>query len=1388
MNVSKFIFLLFLLSTSLFSWTDNYGTDAPTNSSVELDLDGTFHLLYGGQGASVIGDIAATGDSILTTTDNNTYNAFITSKYTLSDTAFNTHTDHRKRNSSEATLNLPSYVEGKHITFAGLFWQGGLHENIGAGLTTAQVNTAVAGWNQVTLKTPDGDYHSLSASLVTKDTTNKVYHYAYKDDNSYHWNYSAYVDVTDLVKNTYSDTNNTFTVGNILTTTGKDFGDKIYYNHEPDTDGLWPSSDILMGYYGGWSLIVVYNLDQEAAIAHPEEKLKTVSIYDGYENYAIWVTPDPLLVSITIDNFLTPKSGTLNSKLLIFGGEADYGITGDVLEIYNPKTSSYDVISNALNPIGGQFNSSYTNLGTAMSPKTFRNGVDLDVFDVSSSMDYEQTSTSINFGVKQLGGFADQIYPQVLAFSTQLYEPQFCYDYAYKQQGIYFTEDNNGTQDPKITTNKLPNGVITGEPVEVSIFLRNLVDSDIEITDMNISVLDINTTQSTYERETTKLAKIGQLTPTTIADSSLVVDDAFIKNVQIGSMSSNENFFLYYSVDPKIKDLDTPITVQANYNLVVNAGTTIPYTLNIGANVPMCSAGNFNYAPSKGIFNVVHNNYYDLDSGGSKQFYNLPTQVTSREGNFKVISLDVNNTDQLSGKSTVVTVEMIDASAFHDTNTSCQEVSSSISEKVLVMFEHNATSVPFNQTAIQNAITDGMTHLVSSTDFYQSARQNTAFRVSYNLTNDGLDDLVDIKDGSKPNTYKINFTELVQNLGECNKDMDGIPNNTDTVAQWCSNNSDKLTKADIATCMECVNGFNTRFVCSRDNFSIKPEAFMLHLDDQNQTNPTSQSRITTNMSGVNGAIASKLNLASDYNYNIEANATNHLSNKSSSGYTKSFFAGNSEDSAQYTWSPIGTTVNACNDENNKSLAIRFVNGTVDANTSVPQVGDYLLNITDKTWTAVDSNSTYMGHHANSFFFPGDGSISLDCANNSDTQSLNSATLNGCDISSDHTNNEASLKYNDYAVELHPFAFAVTNSTKIGMDNIAPAALKPFVYMADISQDENMSVHLNTVITARGRNSATGLSNFVKGCYAQPLDINISKSPTINTQLQYKYRFHDINSTGSVITANDINGSIAKGNLTASPSLTTTNGYFQKDMTGSINTRANLNFHRDANATANPEKITFITYKIGDPNNTFNADLNTLKTAEGNVSIDQNITHFYGRTAGKTARIICDTTDASNICASGNDEDDVFIYYEVFCNGADCNATLLPTDVNGNPVQKVDSRWYINVEHNTTTYGAFTATVDSINNSYVGLPNGITHSNNYTLDSVHTYDETLGLPYTANMNDTVPRWLIYDPNNAAAAVNTHTVIFRPRTEWSGEHETNTTTTTKRIKRVNRRTMW
>jgi hypothetical protein len=57
-----------------------------------------------------------------------------------------------------------------------------------------------------------------------------------------------------------------------------------------------------------------------------------------------------------------------------------------------------------------------------------------------------------------------------------------------------------------------------------------------------------------------------------------------------------------------------------------------------------------------------------------------------------------------------------------------------------------------------------------------------------------------------------------------------------------------------------------------------------------------------------------------------------------------------------------------------------------------------------------------------------------------------------------------------------------------------------------------------------------------------------------------------------------------------------------------------------------------------------------------------------------------------------------------------------------------------------------------------------------------------------MQSTVSNWLVYDEKDVTATTNKHLIIYQAETTWTGRHETNTTTQTERVRRVNRRTMW
>lgn len=1248
-------------------------------------------------------------------------------------------------NSSSFILDLPV---NSTVVWAGLYWQGVVHrsrtedggDDFMGGTIPSDAPLLGGDTNQIDLtnETYDADIVKLKIPGANSYTEVEADELDFSK-----LGYGGFADVTSLLDLT--NPNGTYTLADL----------KCHEGAEPNH-----------GNYGAWALVVIYeNINSDYT---------NITLFDGFATVDSSYSKD-----LELSGFLTPSEAPIESKIAFFTMDGEGGSGGTLTVI--SATGSKNVFDDPDNPADTLFNSTITGVQERV-PDHPSLRLDLDIIDLVDYLGPLETSATLQ---PRSGG--DRYTASFFIMSSELYLPEFCYDYTYKQNDTYFTEDNNGTQLPQLTGD-----VTTGEPVDMTIYLRSLI-SDVKVKNMYTDIVDINASQVSYIGDSIYVAKVGDLTPVHVADSSLDIstsDPQHIKNMFFGDVDTHDHFYIYYSLNPQMSSLETPIDVDMRYQIELN-GETFDYTSRLGVEMKMCSGGTALYTPVNGIFNIVHDDYYNFDAGGANRLYNLPTQVTSREGNFKVISLDENDTDTLKNVSTIVAVELIDAGKFHYTDASCQELSNSISDRVWITIDDNATSAMFDQAAIQNAITNGMTGLTdgvadlkNSSDFYQNARQNTAFRISYNVTADGNESLVKIENGSKVDEFSINFTELVQDIGTCGKDMDGIPGNVDTVATWCGNNSDKLSTEDIAICMECIYGYNTKMVCSRDNFAIRPEAFSIKLRDQNQTT-SALSTVHLDDDGL-GVISDTINptsrvldIAAGYNYHIDINATNHLDHNSSPMYDKTLDIA-AGDISNYIWEPRSITVaNAnsfCNDTVDKNISLSFQNGLLlDVNTSNDQAGEYRLSLVDKTWTSVDSNPIYMTHHTGAFY---SNSNTPDCiADTSVTRVVNASDgsaspLIGCNISSEHNNSlnaaaGTNTRYSDYDLTFHPYAFNVDGITASLAKSNIPLNADSYIYMADMAfnsaQDENMSLHFNGNIDAVGENNIT-LTNFVDNCFAKPVSIDLNKTDT-RGDLAYQYRFYNLNSNGSV--ARNINDDLNNTNTIAVNASD-----FQKDMNGSINTILNLNFERAIDVAANPDSITYENYDV---NNTdlFKADLSNTKNAKGRLSVNSTIRHYYGRTYAPRARFKEDI------------DQQALIYYEVFCSG--CDKTILQDGTSSTYTD--DPRWLVNTQHINTL-----GTAGDINQKGYALNAGVvtqrtaplgSHADLVRLD----YDGTRGHPYKTTMENNASTWLIYNKYNAADTKNEFKVEFDGgASSWAGKHESNTTTDRTGTNTVNRRSMW
>lgn len=1376
---------LVLFSSTLFSWQNIQ--DGRGNFNTDPD----FHLLYGGAGTNVFGDFTATGNSILKS--NNPSNADLiddTTTYKSVDTAFNNNTyslgDSEKMNSSSAEINLPSYVQGSDIAWAGLFWQGHVYRKTGS-YSDAAIDADAANWNRVTIKDSLGTMHQIIAPIGSDDSDHKAFFHTITDtDNGYRHHYGAYRNVTDIVKNSYSYSNNTFTVGNIKTTAGQDTGGYVYISQAPSYSG-----DFSFGLYGGWSLIVVYNVSGSVALANSVAP-KNVSIYDGFDLFLTWGSGrTPFETTIDLGGFYTPKVGAINSKLLLFGGAGDRGIEDDTLQIQDKKnTGSFNNLSNSPNQSGKQFNHTYTYLGAHMTPgDTNKQGMDLDIFDVSSSMTNEQTSTKIKFGVVKDNGHCDQIFPQVIGFSTELYEPKFCYDYAYEQNDQDFTEPNDGTKDPMLEGS----GLIVGDPIKLKVFIKNM-ESDLIVKNVSLDIRDINNTQTTYVSNSVKVANVGEALPTSVLDASLNINTTVpspgfttVSDIPLNDVNPADYFYIYYDLTPQNSSIDTALDLMFNFTISPN-GIDTEYHYPLGSKIPLCKNTSYAYEPANGIFNVVHNEFYNTSAGGDK-YYNLPTQIVQRAGDFNVISLDYpNNPDDLISKTTIAAVDIIDNSGFHYTDASCTELESSITDRLWVIFD-GASAVPFDNS-------------VATSAFYSDAVENGAFRVSYSVDKNGS--LQEIS-GSNNSWSFTNFPTFA-NTVDCvvNSGVSGSVNSNCVDTQ-------PMTNAELKSCMECMYGLKTKLVCSKDNFSIRPEAFMIKLEDKDQNAIASDVPILNNVSGViNPDPSTDINsLAAGYQYDLNITATDHISNNPSPGYIKAF-GSSSTDVIEYLWTPGATIVSDCNDSSSIQLSNKIYNGLLDINTSLPNVGIYQLHVDDTTWTTVDNDVAFMAHHTGSNFKNG-----LDCQANSDITvlygDLTQNNLNGCNISSSHTNSYggvSNLKYQNYNLEFHPYSFNMNGiSIGRGLDNNTTFDTDTFIYMNDMAfnnaQDQNMSFHLNGNISAVGYdNNVT--TNFVNNCFAKPVTLTLNRSARpagVTTDLKFRY----IN-TDKPITApnqwhnNPANASSLMNNAVNNIALNTDD--FNKTQAGVTNSILNINIDRNSSTALNPEKIRFINYQTNcttpancnmiagtettlGSNRTTTGSLDLNQTVNPNNSID--ITFLYGRSHASRQRY---EIPVNAVTATGTAN----IYYESHCfgtiNGNTCKKALLPQGLNS--VRTDDLRWYINENHTTNEGSAGTTTQINGGVDVTGttVDGNITATNPNTSDqSTIQYFQNQGYPYKTTMESSASRWLIYNQNFPNATTNSFSVEFdRTGGAWSGTDEMQTNINDSNATISNRRSQW
>ncbi len=1254
----------------------------------------------------------------------------------------NSDSDPSTFNSAAANLALPADSE---ILWAGLYWQGTLTTD-NHGLPTGETfDTMREKSKTVKIQAPSGNY-------VTLTTTSEKHNWVYIRDSasSSRWYYQGHAEVTDIVQN---GGNGYYTVADIVSRTGQPAG----------------------GSFGSWSIVILYK--------NNSVELRNLSVFDGYfgvmndagksrdhavandcptDDASIGVTN---LVEAPLSGFKTTKTGTVGADFAIYSGEGDIGITGDQMYI-SDSSGTYKRIFNGLNPATNVQNSTISKNGVSVTsllpspnntwPNTL--GTDIDFFNIDGFLDNEQSSTTM-----RLNSTGDGYFPGVFAISADLFKPDLCYDYSIKQNGHFYDVD--------LPSNALPDldlSVSTGSPLEFTVYLRNR-EGDIDAvlsslhTDFNTTTLS-GPTQMRYHPDSVSMSVINGNYYYPYSDADPLVEAAGdLSAIRLGvgrnptdahnggSFGNQDSQYIRFSTEPQVGTLSMKFKLYLDFELHFGDGTIISLLdYRLGTDIKRCEPSD-NYQPEWGIFTTIDKQLNPIGTQPQQLFYNHRTQVVNRPFEIDVVGLKESTIHldptlrthwEKFETNTTVEVELADMQHLHEFNATCGD---------------SFNALPGTQTFVHfpenNLSTEQKWRVPLPPQVIPYAKSNVAYRIWFLENNETA--LVE-HNCSKPGTGPNCYTHLYANIF--------APFDAGVCATQCNGVSE-------VNCYNCLRGNYGHALCSRDNFSIRPEAFRI-LDVNDTAGPLTVATIDDNRS-----------IVARYDYEYEINATSYTSDISAPGYTQTF----NTDSATLAILQWNDTVNpvTCNDKNDSNISLSFSTEALYSRGlgigATPNVGRYDLHLKDGSWTNVDKYANAAHHYllaTRDFFqsnkddcvvgssdiplvFPrnmGDGCTSLSPI------SAPQEVRVGCDIRSDHNKTSDKYCYNEGSgpitqdlsliknyvdmkmlAKMHHFTVESNNTTWVDthyIDNATEIYLySNFTDTNTLNQNFSMGANYEANVSAVDADDVT-LSNFTDGCHAR--DLNISINLGLNNCAP------DLNLTHQIVTRNTNTGTIIENNI-GKNNISDVNVSciafhavsFANDMLGSSQIDIALNFERNISVTHNPFMLTFSDLNLtciqpNDCNVTVDG-INKIVSEEIDLN-DKNITFIYGRVHAPRYRI------------EGN-EGNATLYYEVHWDGTpECNlSSLLPT-----PILSVDSvNWYRNDLHNTSEDGNITA-LQPRNPSYFDESN-VANQGDISTGAFEINTEAK-FPYKTTIDINASSWLIYNRFDSDATMNRFDIEF------------------------------
>ncbi len=1372
-------------SSFTYTITDDSGTSSSAtvtiNVVVDTDYDTNFgfELINPESTRNIIGGYEIAGNTVLCLTS-------LTSGYATSEsecldtTSPGTRTsnnyvakfididgDNSTWNSSSSNITLPASYDqqgGNGILWAGLIWQGrfvwdGTRQNLhyhrenGSTFTTIETgsdtnldNVSLADINapQIRLKIDNGSYTQVQAYKV------------YSDDTSGGTTYTSIANVTSVLRNAnLAIGKHTFTVANLPTEEGRE-----------NTPGI----------YGGWVLAVIYA--EDPLVGSP----RNISIYGGMDELVS--ASDPNNTPIEISGFKLPSSGnTVTSQLSIFSGEGELPYTTDGVQISDTVDSGYvnmPTSSSATNIFDAIMNDiDRDNITGHMNNLQNNNvGVDVDNFDLSAIVSgYSRDITSLFI---KWYSENDYIIPGMIAFSTELYQPNICYDYTLDIEGYVIPSTDNIVQTPY--------GSYGDKKMTTRVSIKSL-EGDFALSDVNITYRIANTNHLQYITDSTAIAPNGIYNYIPAGTTGLnqtynQTNEGFGMYIGSGAgtvptgpggvIDSYETRYFRFMDDMKTSTIDTSFDLILQYNVDYGSGPLTLTKILQGEDICQDSGG---YYPAPGIFNTT-STYAPRDVGKP---FNLYTQISERDFDVRVFSYDPTDTtySTLQESNATIEIEVFNAGFFaRDVNLSCFNPDSNISQPQFVNFYHDGTKNKYVDLLGLN---------------YDFAIRNAGFRTWH---------LVD------PDT-KLVYHDCTSRTDEtCFHDL--------YTGYYASSDGNCTTQCSSGGtgCYACLRSFYGKPICSRDNFSIRPEAFVTQASDSNQStnalndkNTFAHSRTNSPLVDDNGVtITNVANLVAGYNYRFDVNATSNADDFAVRGYIQSFSGNSVNSKSTMVWAPPGTQdVTNCNDVTDDNISIVLFHGKNVYNNiaqvgNVNQIGIYKFQISDSNWTAVDWYPGLTTHHAANGF-----ETSSDCLVNDNI--VDNVQRQGCDINSTHLNNRTNVQYTDLDLEFFPHSFNVASLSAgspmvdtLGNGFVYINTLDVLLYPDGI--DENMSYNIQGTFSARGWASTPGqgtlVTNFVDKCYASNVDMNLTfiyLSAIPGTTANFTRDIIDMNTvSGGYTRTRERNITAVSGTLTqntlhtllvsGSPLQQKAN-YFAQDMTGSLDMDLGLNFDRTNDVPLNPRSIQFQDFNLTYASNPrIYVDMDTNYKISGNLNINQNVTFLYGR--AKPSKTFYDDVSSANIdtpisvvnyCDLGYTE----------CQNRGIKALIAQTN---------EFNWWKSTDHNSTALGRIellSSPATALNTTTVNILGGIDQTINVNNGGVTPLTVPINLvvddlanPGPAQFTD---RWLIFNLDDPVLPpVPFYRVRFIGNSGWVGYGDTGHVVGGTVNEKKNRRLEW